>query len=323
MSQATRRRRIFQVIESNRRGGPLARIIDLLLIGLILANVLAAIVETLPDFPEGWRGGFALFEAFSVTVFTVEYLLRLWVSVERDSGPPAHPLTGRLRWMFSPLALIDLLVILPFYLSFFVALDLRFLRVLRLLRVVKLTRYSASMRLLLDVAKTEAPAIGAAFFVMSLLLVIAASMMYLVEQRAQPEHFGSVPQSLWWAVVTMTTVGYGDVVPVTMAGKVIAAAVAVISVGMVALPAGILASGFNDLIHRRRREFEHLVEAAAADGVIDRQERRLLDVAAEEMGIEPDEANMLKLRVLAAHQAGGPRFCPHCGEALHLGVREE
>lgn len=323
MSATSWRRRLYLTIESDSRDSSLSRTIDLVLIALILANVAAAVIETLPDLSPDLLQAFAVFNVVSVLVFTLEYGLRFWVCVERQKGPPAPGLRGRLRWMVSPLALIDLAVILPFYLSFFFALDLRFLRVFRLLRVVKLTRYSASMRLLIDVIRMEAHAIGAAFFVMLLLLVIAASIMYLVEHQAQPEHFGSVPQSLWWAIVTMTTIGYGDVVPMTVGGKVVAALVAVISVGMVALPAGILASGFNDLIHRRRREFEHLVDAAAADGVIDRQERHLLEVAARELGLEPDEANLVRLRVLAARQAGAPRFCPHCGESLETRVEED
>jgi voltage-gated potassium channel len=151
--------------------------------------------------------------------------------------------------MLSPLALIDLIVILPFFLGAIIGVDLRMLRALRLLRAFRLTRYANSMNLLLQVLRDEAPIISAALFVLLMLISVAASITYLAEYKAQPEAFGSIPHALWWAVVTMTTIGYGDVVPQTLVGRLCASVIGIISVGMVALPAGILASGFNEALH--------------------------------------------------------------------------
>ena len=155
---------------------------------------------------------------------------------------------GRLRYMITPMAVINLFAILPFYLAFFVDADLRILHVLRLLRIFKLTRYASSISLLSQVLKEESRSIGVALFLLLLLRVIAASFTFLAEQGAQPEAFGSIPGAIWWAVITMTTVGYGDVVPVTALGKVFGAVLGVIGVGMVALPGRLARRG----LHRRR-----------------------------------------------------------------------
>jgi len=231
--------------------------------------------------------------------------------------------------MLTPMQLLDLIVILPFYLVFFVQVDLRMLRVLRLLRVFRLTRYSSSMGLLLQVLKKEGRNIGAALFVLLLLIIMAASLTYLAEQNAQPEAFGSIPDALWWAVITMTTVGYGDVVPITVMGRILGAVIGIISVGMVALPAGLLASGFSQALQRRRAAFEAVVGDILEDGVIDSDERVRLRETQVELGLSKDEAEtILRQSHLRAAKTGGgdsrrvpaqesrPEVCPHCGGEL-------
>ena len=138
---------------------------------------------------------------------------------------------------------------------FFMSIDLRFLRVIRLLRIFKLTRYSGAMNLVLSVFKEEASAFFAAFFVLLMLLILASSGIYLLEHEVQPDNFGTIPDAMWWAMATLTTVGYGDVVPITPIGKLFGGFITIIGMGMVALPAGILASGFADQVHRRRTEY--------------------------------------------------------------------
>lgn len=239
-----------------RRDDFVARCVDVGLIVLILANGVAVVLESVPSIGRDYRTFFALFERFSILVFTVEYVARLWSIVELDNPRYKHPLWGRLRYATTPLALIDLLAIVPFYLSFLLPIDLRVLRVLRLVRMFKLTRYSAAMNLLLAALRQELSAIAAVLFVLLLLLVIASSLAYLAEHEVQPQAFGTIPHAMWWAIVTLTTVGYGDVVPITPWGKVVGGLIGIIGIGMVALPAGLLASGFSEQLHQRRREFE-------------------------------------------------------------------
>ena len=175
--------------------------------------------SSIPEIGQAYRAWFQGFEAFSIAVFTVEYVLRVWSAIEQTYPRYKHPLWGRLRYAASPMAVIDLLAVLPFYLSFLLPIDLRVLRVLRLVRMFKLTRYSPAMNLLLAALREEVQAIAAALFVLLLLLVLASSLAYLAEHEAQPAAFGTIPQAMWWAIVTLTTVGYGDVVPVTPLGK--------------------------------------------------------------------------------------------------------
>jgi voltage-gated potassium channel len=222
-------------------------------------------------------------------VFTIEYAARVWCSVERDDGRYRHPVRGRLRYVLSPLALIDLLAILPFYLTQLLPVDLRFMRVFRLLVIFKLTRYHSSMILLGRVLRSEAGPISAALFILVTLLIAASSFVYLAERDAQPEVFASVPDAMWWAIVTMTTVGYGDMVPVTPLGKFVGGVIAIIGVGMVALPAGMLASGFSEQLHQRRREFESEVNRVLRDGVISTAEGARLREIRDRLGL-PDEA---------------------------------
>lgn len=212
---------------------------------LILLNVVAAILETMPSLSSRYALIFHGLELASVAVFSAEYLLRLGACT--SSSTFRDPVRGRIRYALQPLALIDLLAILPFYLPMFVSLDLRTLRLLRLfrlVRVLKLGRYSESVALFSTVLRTKKRELVLSATATGLLLVVASSLMYAVENPVQPDRFSSIPATMWWGVATLTTVGYGDVVPVTSTGKVLSGIVAVLGVGVFAIPAGVLAAGF-------------------------------------------------------------------------------
>lgn len=306
------RRRTYQILE-NSAEEPTGRLLSRLLIGLIVLNVAAIVLHSVPSINARYGTWFEMFEWASMLVFTLEYAARVWSSVEREDGRYARPVRGRLRYMFSPLALIDLLAILPFYLTYLLPVDLRFMRVFRLLVIFKLTRYHSSMILLGRVLRAEAGPISAALFILGTLLIAAASFAYLAEREAQPEVFASVPDAMWWAIVTMTTVGYGDMVPVTPLGKAIGGLIAIIGLGMVALPAGMLASGFSDQLHQRRRAFESEVKRILSDGVVSPDERERLEEIRDRLGLSDDQA--AEIVDLIAQRRGNIR-CPHCGYQL-------
>ena len=202
--------------------------VDIFLITLILANVVFIILETVPDISAQYKLVFIYFEIFSVVIFTIEYLLRLWSSVENEVEVRSGSKWNRLRWVVSPLALIDLLAILPFYIFLLIPdsevslLMLRIFRGVRLLRIFKLTRYSSALNILFSVLKREARVLAVTSFILAMVLVMASWGVYILERVEQPDVFGSIPSAMWWAVVTLTTVGYGDFVPLTPGGKLFA-----------------------------------------------------------------------------------------------------
>lgn len=247
------KQRVYETLELSAVGRHITGLLDLFLAILITLNVIAVILETVGDWGIAYRGVFYSFEVASVAIFTIEFLARLWVCTEDRSERYRHPVLGRIRYLFTPFALIDLIAILPFYLSMFIGIDLRFLRVFRLLRILKLSRYSVALEIFLVVMRSQrAPLLGAAFL-MLVLLVVSSSLMYMIEGKAQPEAFASIPHAMWWGLVTLTTVGYGDVAPITAWGKVVGGVVTILGLLMYALPAGIVASGF--IQELRKRDF--------------------------------------------------------------------
>jgi voltage-gated potassium channel len=225
---------------------------DLFLLGLIFLNLVALTLETVDSLFEQYFFWFRAFEIFSVSVFTIEYLLRVWSCTVKL--PYRHPVWGRLKFIFTPLALIDLLAILPFYLPLLspqwrVG---RALRLFRLFRVLKLNRYTDSLKILGRVFRLRQEELLLSLFVLSILLAIASSLIYFAEHSAQPEAFSSIPEAMWWGTITLTTVGYGDVYPITLLGRILGAILAILGIGLFALPAGILASGFSEELQARK-----------------------------------------------------------------------
>ena len=252
------RRRVYEVLERAEGDDRVSRFVDISLMIMILASVAAVILETVPAIQEYGSRAFYLFNVFTVAVFSVEYLLRIWVSVEKEeSGPGAHWLIGRVRYVASPMALVDLLAILPFYLPF-LGIDLRSMRALRLfrmLRIFKFSRYSQGVRVMMSVIKQRKPELVAAVGMLSCLLVLAASVIYYAEREMQPEAFSSIPAAMWWAIATLTTVGYGDVYPITLAGRFFGAVTAVAGLLIIALPTGIIGAGFVSAFEEERTSF--------------------------------------------------------------------
>ncbi len=315
------RKRMAELLEANQPGDLLGRIVDIFLIGLISLNVVAIIMESESAFEAQYGEYLYTFEVFSVLVFTVEYILRVWSCLDRPGCADTRPVMGRIRYMLTLSALIDLIAILPFYLAFFFVADLRFLRVIRLLRVFKLTRYSAAMQVLLDVLQDEFNTFMAAFFLLAVLLVLASSGIYLIEQDAQPDAFGSIPLAMWWSLVTLTTVGYGDVTPVTTLGKFFGGCITVIGVGMVALPAGILASGFGEHLQRRRETYKELLDDVLEDGIVTEEEETELEMMREKLELSHEDAEQL-FTIMVRESEGIITSCPHCGKSLKEIIRK-
>ena len=238
------RQRVYHVIEEPLPGGRAGHVFNVCMVLLILANVAAVILESVPEVEQAHYGFLWAFDAFSVAVFTVEYALRLWVVPEHPLFASLSSPRARLKYATSFHAMIDLLAILPFYLAAFVQVDLRFLRVLRILRLLKLTRYSPAFEALARVVYIQRRPLAATVVIAGMLLIFASSVIHLIEHTAQPEIFGSIPKSMWWAIVTMTTTGYGDVVPITPLGRVFGGLLMLSGIGLLALPTGILATGF-------------------------------------------------------------------------------
>jgi voltage-gated potassium channel len=264
---------MFLLLE-NTESSRAARTVQLLLVTLIALNVVAMMVESVHDLAVNWEQALHQFEMLSVAVFSVEYLLRLWVAPEREGY--AHPLWGRIRYLMTPLAILDLLAILPVFMPLLVAFDLRFLRVVRMLRMMRVTkfgRYSRALKILRGVLADRRDELLATASILLLVVVLASGLMFEVEHEAQPTVFTSIPATMWWAVATLTTMGI-DMRPVTPLGRILAACIAVCGVGLFAIPAGILGSGFVEkyLAQRQLRKTcphcgKSLDEPAASDAV--------------------------------------------------------
>ncbi|WP_170476557.1 ion transporter [Ruegeria arenilitoris] len=282
-------------------------LLEIALIALITLNVAAVLLETVDSIYARWGFALYLLEGFSLFVFIVEYAARLWVATENPNYKT------RASWAVSPIAVIDLLAILPALLYLLFPIDLRLLRTFRMLRLLKLTRYSPALGMLLAVFEEEAGAFFAGFFILMVMLIFAASGAWLAEHDAQPAAFGSIPAAMWWAMATLTTVGYGDVTPVTVAGKIFGAAITVIGIGMAALPAGIIASGLNDQLHRRRASLEREFRKALEDGDICEKDEADIESVRKQLGLSRRSADHIRERVHAETLSDAER-CPTCGQ---------
>jgi voltage-gated potassium channel len=246
------RRRVYLVLEGGPAHGLLGGVVETFLIVLIIANVVAFTLQSVPSVRQPYWLDLKVFEVFSVAVFTIEYALRLWVSIEDPLVREKGRWRGRLVAALKPTMIIDFLAVAPVYFTvFFPFLDFRFLRMVRLLRLLKIARYSPALSTLGRVLMAERRALFGTVLLIICATVFAAAAMHAAEGAVQPEKFGTIPGSMWWAITTLTTVGYGDEVPITALGRVIAACTMVMGLGILALPVGIVANGFMTTIHQR------------------------------------------------------------------------
>jgi len=245
------RRRVYQVLERGPVGDYLSAWVTRLLVALIIVNLIAVALESVPAVEAKYGHLFTLIEYVSLVVFTVEYGLRLWSAVEH--GPHQHLQSShaRLKYALSPAGIIDLIAVLPFWFAMLVPGELRVVLVFRVVRFLKFARYSPAMRSLLDVLYRERRALFGSFSILLGTSLVAATLMYLAERHVQPDKLGTIPDAIWWAIVTLSTIGYGDVVPVTVLGKFIAIISVFLGMIMIALPVGIVATAFAAQIHRR------------------------------------------------------------------------
>lgn len=247
------KQRIGEILEPESKSDFLSRGFNIFIIALIILNVFAVALETIQDVSEMYSGPFKAFEWFSVAIFSIEYVLRVWTCTLNPEY--SSPVRGRIRYIFTPAAIIDLMVVVPFYLPIFFNLDLRFLRVLRLFRLFalfKMARYSKSLYLFKSVLRDTKQELFIVLAVTMGMLVFASGVIYFIENKAQPEAFSSIPASMWWAVSTMTTVGYGDVYPITTLGKFFGGFISILGLGTFGLPVGIIAYGFIEELQKQK-----------------------------------------------------------------------
>lgn len=252
MQQGSVKARLYALLEESRDGDPAGLLVDRVLIALIIANVVFAVLETVPAIRQSYGTFLSFLQLGSGIVFLLEYFLRLYVA---DLHPPLRKFGSagaRLRYAVQPSAIVDLLAALPFLLVFMLPNNaITTVVVLRLLRFLKLARYSPALRSLVSAIAAESRALVGSMVIIWGVILLAATLMYLVEANIQPDVFGSIPHAMWWAIATVTTVGYGDVVPISTPGKVLGGIVMLMGYGLLALPVGIIASAFAREIHSR------------------------------------------------------------------------
>ena len=286
---------VLRVLEPAALGDRTSRIWDLSLFFLVVLNLVAVALESVPTLQMSYGKWLYNFELFSVVVFSVEYIARVWsASAKRGVEFTDSPLRSRFRYIFSFYGRIDLVAISPFYIqALFPGLDLRVLRALRLLRILKLNHYNSALDDLFGAILEEKKSFVTTLYIFSVAFVLSSSLIYYAEHKVQPEDFRSIPDAMYWAIITLTTVGYGDVSPITVFGKGIAAITAIFGVVVVALLTGIVANAFNKQMERRKIIFEDQVRDALLDGVLDSDEEASLDALRKQFGMSKSQADAL------------------------------
>jgi voltage-gated potassium channel len=297
----TLRQKVDALMNDTPTSGRLHHQFDLIFILFIIASVAAVFLETIPSIHDPLKLEFYWFDTIAISVFTVEYLLRLYAAGEAD--PSRSGIANRLSFIKRPGSIVDLIAILPYYLQFLLAVDMRFIRILRVLRVLKLTRYNTALTTFQMVLNREKRAFSAAMFVTVLITILSGAIVYEFEHAVQPDKFDTMPRAMYWAVITLASVGYGDISPVTPIGQAFTMVLAILGIGIVALPAGILGSAFSDQLHQQREQMLKAVEDAFADGVLTESEARDLEEERIRLHLSEEQFEVLKLRAIARHSA--------------------
>lgn len=277
--------------------GPLHRYIDRLIIASVLISVVSIVLETVPAIHALFQSEFEFLEITTIILFSVEYLARVYAACE--VAKYSDPIKGRLRYMVSIPALIDLVSILPYFLGILLhhVVDTRFLRIFRLTRLLKVTRYTGTLNTLIKAISREKRVLFASAFMMLLLVVLTASLGYELEHDAQPDKFDTIPSAMYWAVITLASVGYGDISPVTPLGRAMTVVISLIGIGIFAIPAGLMASAFTDQLRIDRETFENEFRDALAKGQIFHNDKNALNAEAERLHLSEQDVSRIMEKV--------------------------
>ncbi|MCE9550994.1 MAG: ion transporter [Betaproteobacteria bacterium] len=286
--------RLFQILASEVKHDLSARFCSIFISIIVLLNIIAVVLGSVNTLHQRWSIYFDYFEWFSIILFSVEYLLRIWASGARFPPGQGNSWRGRKAYILSFYGLIDLIALAPYFLQVLIpGLDLRIVRAVRLVRVFKISHYSTAIEDLVQAIYDERRSFAATLYLLLITILITSSLMYFAENEAQPEKFASIPDAIYWAVITLTTVGYGDLTPVTWLGRVISLFTAFLGVCTVAILTGIVASAFANQMARRRVIFETELRKAFADGMISPQEDQTLDQLGRAFNLSPEETERM------------------------------
>jgi len=289
----TFRQHVHAIVWPSRFGGQIHHFFDLFIIVWVVLSVVSVLLETVESVHYILAMEFAVLDSIAVAVFTTEYLMRIYSCVEDPRFKSAF--AGRAGYAFTPGAVIDALAVTPFFLEALLhhLFDLRFLRIFRMLRLLKLTRFSDATKMVWDGIKREAGTIGASFFVLLLVIILCGSLGYLLEHAAQPDKFESIPTAIYWSVITLSSVGYGDISPITPMGRFITSFMALLGIALVAIPSGILSAAFTDQLRIERENIGNRIAALMSKGVPDTDEHALLQDEAKRLHITDVELDAM------------------------------
>ncbi len=287
-------KRTSQLLSKGNVADKPSQYVDMILFILIVLNIAAVCLESVKHIGNEYKVAFNTFEFFSVVIFSIEYVLRVWSAPARNDLGDTTNFIKRIKYIFSFTGLIDFLAIIPSILPyFFGGLDLRWLRVLRLLRLLKISNYSSALEDFFSAIKADWRSFSAALYLMIIALFLSSALMYIAEHDSQPEKFSSIPETMWWGLITLTTVGYGDVSPVTPLGKIIGAFTAIMGVCTVALLTGIVASAFANQRAQKAAILEAEINQALSDGVISDDEAQKIEKLRKELNLSPEHSKSL------------------------------
>ena len=287
-------KRTSQLLSKGNVADKPSQYVDMILFILIVLNIAAVCLESVKHIGNEYKVAFNIFEFFSVVIFSIEYVLRVWSAPARNDLGNSTNIIKRMKYIFSFTGLIDFLAIIPSILPyFFGGLDLRWLRVLRLLRLLKISNYSSALEDFFSAIKADWRSFSAALYLMVIALFLSSALMYIAEHDSQPEKFSSIPETMWWGLITLTTVGYGDVSPVTPLGKIIGAFTAIMGVCTVALLTGIVASAFANQRAQKAAILEAEINQALSDGVISDDEAQKIEKLRKELNLSPEHSKSL------------------------------
>ena len=287
-------KRTSQLLSKGNVADKPSQYVDMILFILIVLNIAAVCLESVKHIGNEYKVAFNAFEFFSVVIFSIEYVLRVWSAPARNDLGNSTNIIKRMKYIFSFTGLIDFLAIIPSILPyFFGGLDLRWLRVLRLLRLLKISNYSSALEDFFSAIKADWRSFSAALYLMVIALFLSSALMYIAEHDSQPEKFSSIPETMWWGLITLTTVGYGDVSPVTPLGKIIGAFTAIMGVCTVALLTGIVASAFANQRAQQAAILEAEINQALSDGVISDDEAQKIEKLRKELNLSPEHSKSL------------------------------